>query len=168
MKIVNTSVSKKDSMALLSGKPVYCEDLAPANCLIVKVLRSPHANAIVAEVDTKAALLVPGVVAIYTWEDVDQNMPRFTSAGQTYPETSAHDRLVLDRHVRYAGDAVALIAAETEEAAERARKLIKVRYDVLQAVLDYHTAKDNPVLVHPEENWECLASVGADNRRNLV
>lgn len=168
MKIVNTSVSKKDSMALLSGKPVYCEDLAPANCLIVKVLRSPHANAIVAEVDTKAALLVPGVVAIYTWEDVDQNMPRFTSAGQTYPETSAHDRLVLDRHVRYAGDAVALIAAETEEAAERARKLIKVRYDVLPAVLDYHTAKDNPVLVHPEENWECFVSVGADNRRNLV
>ena len=46
-------------------------------------------------------------------------------------------------------------------------KLIKVRYEVLPAVLDYHTALDNPVLVHPEENWESLAPVGADNKRNL-
>ncbi len=168
MKVVSTPVAKKDSMALLTGKPVYSEDLAPANSLIVKILRSPHANAMVNEIDTRAAKLVPGVVDIFTWEDVDQKMPRFTNAGQTYPETSAHDRLVLDRHVRFAGDAVALIAAETEEAAKKAMKLVKVKYDVLPAVLDYHTAKDNPILVHPEENWECLVPVGADNRRNLA
>ena len=167
MKTVNQAVRKKDAMQLVTGQPVYMDDVIPQDCLIVKLLRSPHANAIVQEIDTSRALLVPGIEAIYTWKDVDQQGRRYTQAGQTYPEPSPYDRLVIDRHVRFAGDVVAILAGKDEKCVDKAMKLIKVRYEVLPAVLDYHTALDNPVLVHPEENWESLAPVGADNKRNL-
>ena len=167
MKNVNQPMRKKDAMQLVTGQPVYMDDVIPQDCLIVKLLRSPHANAIVQEIDTSRALLVPGIEAIYTWKDVDQQGRRYTQAGQTYPEPSPYDRLVIDRHVRFAGDVVAILAGKDEKCVDKAMKLIKVRYEVLPAVLDYHTALDNPVLVHPEENWESLAPVGADNKRNL-
>ena len=167
MKTVNQPMRKKDAMQLVTGQPVYMDDVIPQDCLIVKLLRSPHANAIVQEIDTSCALLVPGIEAIYTWKDVDQQGRRYTQAGQTYPEPSPYDRLVIDRHVRFAGDVVAILAGKDEKCVDKAMKLIKVRYEVLPAVLDYHTALDNPVLVHPEENWESLAPVGADNKRNL-
>ena len=167
MKTVNQSMRKKDAMQLVTGQPVYMDDVIPQDCLIVKLLRSPHANAIVQEIDTSRALLVPGIEAIYTWKDVDQQGRRYTQAGQTYPEPSPYDRLVIDRHVRFAGDVVAILAGKDEKCVDKAMKLIKVRYEVLPAVLDYHTALDNPVLVHPEESWESLAPVGADNKRNL-
>lgn len=167
MKTVNQPMRKKDAMQLVTGQPVYMDDVIPQDCLIVKLLRSPHANAIVQEIDTSRALLVPGIEAIYTWKDVDQQGRRYTQAGQTYPEPSPYDRLVIDRHVRFAGDIVAILAGKDEKCVDKAMKLIKVRYEVLPAVLDYHTALDNPVLVHPEENWESLAPVGADNKRNL-
>ena len=167
MKTVNQSMRKKDAMQLVTGQPVYMDDVIPQDCLIVKLLRSPHANAIVQEIDTSRALLVPGIEAIYTWKDVDQQGRRYTQAGQTYPEPSPYDRLVIDRHVRFAGDVVAILAGKDEKCVDKAMKLIKVKYEVLPAVLDYHTALDNPVLVHPEENWESLAPVGADNKRNL-
>ena len=167
MKTVNQPMRKKDAMQLVTGQPVYMDDVIPQDCLIVKLLCSPHANAIVQEIDTSCALLVPGIEAIYTWKDVDQQGRRYTQAGQTYPEPSPYDRLVIDRHVRFAGDVVAILAGKDEKCVDKAMKLIKVRYEVLPAVLDYHTALDNPVLVHPEENWESLAPVGADNKRNL-
>ena len=167
MKTVNQPMRKKDAMQLVTGQPVYMDDVIPQDCLIVKLLRSPHANAIVQEIDTSRALLVPGIEAIYTWKDVDQQGRRYTQAGQTYPEPSPYDRLVINRHVRFAGDVVAILAGKDEKCVDKAMKLIKVRYEVLPAVLDYHTALDNPVLVHPEENWESLAPVGADNKRNL-
>lgn len=167
MKTVNQPMRKKDAMQLVTGQPVYMDDVIPQDCLIVKLLRSPHANAIVQEIDTSRALLVPGIEAIYTWKDVDQQGRRYTQAGQTYPEPSPYDRLVIDRHVRFAGDVVAILAGKDEKCVDKAMKLIKIRYEVLPAVLDYHTALDNPVLVHPEENWESLAPVGADNKRNL-
>ena len=110
---------------------------------------------------------VPGMEAIFTWEDVDQDGRRYTQAGQTYPEASPYDRLVIDRHVRFVGDVVAILAGADEKCVDKAMKLVKVEYEVLEPVLDFHTAKDNPVLVHPEDNWESLAPVGADNKRNL-
>lgn len=111
LKTVGQSIRKKDSMQLLLGKAVYTEDVTP-DALVVKLLRSPHPNAIVESVNTAAARKVPGVVEIFTWEDVPKN--RFTIAGQTYPEPSPYDRLIIDRHVRFVGDVVAIIAAETE------------------------------------------------------
>ncbi|PTL29640.1 aldehyde oxidase [Lachnospiraceae bacterium oral taxon 096] len=153
-------------MQLLLGKPLFMDDIVPKDALIVKLLRSPHAHAIVKEIDTSRAKNVEGVVDIYTWQDVP-NL-RYTNAGQTYPEPSAYDRLIIDRHLRFVGDVVAIVAAENEKAADRALKLIRVQYEVLEAILDFHTAKDNPILVHPEENWKALCPVGADNKRNLV
>ena len=164
---VNKPFRKKDAMQLVTGQPVYMDDLAPKDCLIVKLLRSPHANAMVKTIHTAVAKKVPGIEAIFTWEDVPQEDRRFTQAGQTYPEASPYDRLVIDRHVRFVGDVVAIVAGKDEACVNKALKLIKVEYEVLEAVLDYHTAKDNPILVHPEDNWESLAPVGADNRRNL-
>lgn len=165
-KSVNKSVRKKDSMQLLLGKPVYMEDITPNDALVVKLLRSPHANAIVREIDTTIAKKVPGVADIYTWEDVPST--RFAIAGQTYPEPSPYDRLIIDRHVRFVGDVVAIIAAETEKAAYKAMNLVKVEYEVLEPVLDFRTAKDNPILVHPEEDWYPPCEVGGSNKRNLV
>lgn len=162
---VGKSVRKKDSLQLLLGKPVYTEDIAP-DALVVKLLRSPHANAMVKAIDASKAKKVPGVVDVYTWEDVPDQ--RFSNAGQTYPETSPYDRLIIDRHVRFVGDVVAIVAAENEKAAQTALSRIKVEYDVLEPVLDFRTAKDNPVLVHPEDNWHMLCDLGGDNARNLV
>ena len=162
---VGKSVRKKDSLQLLLGKPVYTEDIVP-DALVVKLLRSPHANAMVKTIDTSKAKKVPGVVDVYTWEDVPNQ--RFSNAGQTYPETSPYDRLIIDRHVRFVGDVVAIVAAENEKAAQTALSRIKVEYDVLEPVLDFRTAKDNPVLVHPEDNWHMLCDLGGDNTRNLV
>ena len=163
---INQPVRKKDSMQLLLGKPVYVEDIAPKDALTIKLLRSPHANAIVEEISVSVAKKVPGVVDIYTWEDVPKQ--RFAIAGQTYPEPSPYDRLILDRHVRFVGDVVAIIAAENEKAALKAMKLIKVNYKILEPVLDFHQAKDNEILVHPEEDWLAQVPVGGDARRNLV
>lgn len=167
MKVVNQPLRKKDAMQLVTGQPVYVDDVTPRDCLCVKLLRSPHANAIVKSINKTAAMKVPGIEAIFTWEDVDQNGRRYTQAGQTYPEASPYDRLVIDRHVRFVGDVVAILAGADEKCVDKAMKLVKVEYEVLEPVLDFHTAKDNPVLVHPEDNWESLAPVGADNKRNL-
>ncbi|MCI6730874.1 MAG: molybdopterin-dependent oxidoreductase [Lachnospiraceae bacterium] len=164
-KAVGQPVRKKDAMQLLLGKPAYVEDVTPSDVLVVKVLRSPHAHALIEEIKIDTALKVPGIVAVYTYKDVPQK--RFTMAGQTYPEPSPYDRLLLDQRVRFVGDAVAIIAGEDEKAVDKAMKRIRVTYKVLEPVLDMHTAKDNPILVHPEDNWKSLCPVGADNRRNL-
>lgn len=165
MKYVNQPIRKKDAMALVTGKPVYTDDIAPKDCLVVKVLRSPHAHAEILEIKKDIAEKLPGIVCVLTYEDVPQK--RFTMAGQTYPEPSPYDRLILDKRVRFVGDAVAIVAGETEKAVDQAMKAIKVKYDVLEPVLDFHEAKDNPILVHPEDNWQALCPVGADNKRNL-
>lgn len=165
MKYVNQPVRKTDAMSLVTGKPVYTDDLAPKDCLIVKILRSPHANAWVEEIKTGNAEKVAGIACVLTYKDVPQK--RFTLAGQTAPEMSPDDRLILDRHVRFIGDAVAIVAGETEDAVDKALKRIKVQYRVEAPVLDMHKAKDNPILVHPEEDWKLKIPLGGDHKRNL-
>jgi len=165
MKYVNKPVPKTDAMSLVTGKPVYTDDLAPSDCLIVKLLRSPHANAWVEEIKTDAAKKIEGIACVLTYEDVSHK--RFTLAGQTAPEISPWDRYIIDKHVRFVGDPVAIVAGETEEAVDKALKRIKVKYRVEEAVLDIHTAKDNPILVHPEDDWYMPIPVGGDNKRNL-
>ena len=130
MKYVNKAVPKVDSKALITGKPVYTDDLAPKDCLVVKVLRSPYAHALIQEIKTDTAMKVPGIVCVLTYQDCPNK--RFTMAGQTYPEPSPYDRLILDQRVRFVGDAVAIVAGETEEAVDRALKMIKVKYEVLE------------------------------------
>ena len=165
MKYVNKPVPKTDAMSLVTGKPVYTDDLAPSDCLIVKILRSPHANAWVEEIKTEAAKKIEGIACVLTYEDVSHK--RFTLAGQTAPEISPWDSYIIDKHVRFVGDPVAIVAGETEEAVDKALKRIKVKYRVEEAVLDIHTAKDNPILVHPEDDWYMPIPAGGDNKRNL-
>ncbi len=162
---VGKCIPKKDSDQLLLGKPVFMDDIIPKDCLMVKLLRSPHAHAIIEEINTAAAMKVPGIVAVYTWKDVPQR--RFSIAGQTFPEPSPYDRLILDQRVRSVGDAVAIVAGETEKAVDKALRVIKVKYQVLEPVLDFRKALDNPVLVHPEDNWMSHGNTG-DVKRNLL
>ena len=163
--MVGKCLPKKDSDQLLLGKPVFMDDIVPQDCLVVKLLRSPHAHALVEEVKTVAAAKVPGIEAIYTWKDVPKE--RFCIAGQTYPEPSPYDRLILDQRVRCVGDPVAIVAGENEKAVDKALRLIKVKYQVLEPVLDFRKALDNEVLVHPEENWKSYGNTG-DVKRNLL
>ena len=166
MKAVNQPIMKKDAVSLITGQPVYTEDIAPKDCLVVKALRSPHAHAWVKSVQTDAAKRVPGIVCIVTADNVPHT--RFTIAGQTYPELSPYDKLILDKHIRYVGDPVALVAGTTEEAVDKALRIIRVEYDVLEPLLDFTKAKDNSIVVHPEEDWNPVVDVGGDNKRNLV
>lgn len=165
MKSVNEPIRKKDAVALVTGKPVYTQDVAPKDCLIVKLLRSPYAHARIKEINTALALKIPGIACILTYHDVPQK--RFTLAGQSYPEPSPYDRLILDETLRFVGDAVAIVAGDTDKAVEKALKLIKVSYEVMEPVLDFRTAKDHKIVIHPEKNWQSLCNVGADNTRNL-
>lgn len=164
-RVVSQAIPKVDYKALVTGKAVYTDDLAAKDSLVVKVLRSPHAHALIQDINLTRAELVPDIECILTYKDCPDK--RFTMAGQTYPEPSPYDRLILDQRVRFVGDAVAIVAGRTKEAVNKALKLIKVKYEVLEPVLDFHKAKDNPILVHPEENWKSLCPVGADNKRNL-
>lgn len=166
MKSVSKGIRKKDAMALITGQPVYTEDLAPADCLVVKLVRCRHAHALIEEINQTAALKVPGIVCILTYQDVPDQ--RYTTAGQTYPEFSPYDRLILDRRMRFVGDAAAIIAGENEKAVDQAMRLLKIKYQVLEPILDLTAAKDSPIIIHPEENWRALVEVGGDPGRNLV
>lgn len=165
MKYVGKGIVKKDARALLSGKAVYTDDIAPSDALVVKLLRSPHAFAEIKEIDVSKALMVPGIETVITCKDVPGK--RFTLAGQTFPEPSPYDRLILDRYVRFEGDPVAIIAGRDEKCCRKAMRLIKVEYEVLEPVLDFRKSKDNSILVHPEDNFEGHSELGTDNRRNL-
>lgn len=166
MKIVNKSTKKIDSIGIITGRPLYTDDLViNNNSLIVKLLRSPHAYARIADIDTSIAKKIPGVEAIFTYHDVPNTM--FTLAGQSYPEPSPYDRKILDEYVRYVGDPVAIIAAIDEKTAEKAMKLIKVKYEVLEAVIDYEKALDSDILVH-REAAHTNYPIGYDNKRNVA
>jgi len=165
MKYVNKGIPKQDAMALVTGKPVYTDDLAPENCLIVKVLRSPHAFAKITDIQPSEALELPGVACILTHKDVPDK--RFTMAGQSYPEPSPYDRRILDQWVRYVGDPVAIVAAGTEKQADQAMKTIKVDYEILEPVLDPDTAEGHPSVIHPEDNYHVNFDIGNKIKKNV-
>ena len=166
MNSVGKGVIKKDAMALVTGQPVYCDDLAPKDCLIVKLLRSPHAYAKIKSINTSIAKRIPGIEAVYTYEDVPTS--RFTLAGQSYPEPSPYDRRILENVVRYVGDEVAIVAGANEDCVDRALKAIKVDYEVLEPLLDFENSIDNAIVVHEEDDYKCLCEIGNDVKRNIV
>ncbi len=152
-KVVDKSVDKVDGYALVRGKPVFTDDIAPDDALVVKILRSPYAHALIKKIDVSEALKLEGVACVLTYEDLPRVV--FTRAGQGFPEPSPYDTFVLDRKVRYVGDAVAIIAAENEETALKAMKHIKVEYEVLKSVLDYEHAMDEGApIIHDEPEIE--------------
>lgn len=166
MKKVGKNIQKSDAISLVKGKPVYTDDLAPRESLIVKVLRSPHAYARIKNIDLNIALKVPGVECILTYKDI-KRIP-FTRAGQCYPELSAYDKFILDEYVRHVGDDVAIIAATTGKIAEKAMKLIKIDYEILDPILDFESAIDNKIIVHKEDDIFTKIPIGFEPKRNIA
>lgn len=165
MNIVGKGIKKIDGMSITTGKPVYTDDLSAKDALVVKILRSPHAYAKIKDIDTSKAEMVDGVECILTYKDVPKS--RFTLAGQTYPEPSPYDRLILEDVVRYVGDEVAIVAAVDEKTAIKAMNLIKVKYEVLTPVLDFEEAIGNKAVVHDEDR-HCNFDIGMQREKNIV
>ena len=167
-KYIGKAIPKLDSRAITTGRPIYTEDYADPNALIIHLKYCPHAHARIESIDVSKAKLVPGVVDVYTYEDVPQI--RYTNAGKSYPDPYPYDRLLLDRELRYAGDPVAIVAAESEDAADKALRLIKVKYEILPALLDPTLALDNELVVHPAGTYvdPPAPMKGYDPSRNLV
>ena len=165
-KVVNNITPSVDGKGLMMGRPSYTDDLAPQDALVLKVLRSPHAFAKIKSIDVSEAEKYPGVAHILTYKNVPH--VSFTRAGQGYPEPSPHDKFILDEYVRYVGDEVAVVAAETEEIALEAMKLIKVEYEVLEPVLDFEKALDNPSVIHSEDGIHEMFPIGFEPKRNIA
>jgi len=166
MRSIGKGIPKLDGIAIATGKPVYTEDLAVPGALTVKILRSPHAFAKITSIDVSGAEKLAGVECVLTYKDVPGI--RFTTAGQSYPEPSPYDRLILDQVVRYVGDEVAVIAAVDEKTALKAMGLIKVEYEVWDPVLDFEQAAGHPSVVHPEDDLHCNYDIGLDREKNIA
>lgn len=149
LSIVGKPERKVDAVKLVTGKPAYVDDIDLRGMLYGRLLTSPHAHAIIRDIDASEARALPGVHAVLTYKDVPR-IP-YTTAGQSWPEPGPHDQYCLDNRVRFVGDRVAVVAAETPEIAEQALQLIRVDYEVLPALLDLRqaTAPDAP-RIHPE------------------
>ncbi|KXB00244.1 hypothetical protein AKJ47_01460 [candidate division MSBL1 archaeon SCGC-AAA261G05] len=120
------------------------------NLLFTEILKSPHAHAEIEKIDTSKAEKVDGVVKIFTHKDVPD--VKFTTAGQAYPEPSPYDTKILNEKVRFVGEPVAIVAAESKAAARKAANKIKVEYKKLPAVFDPEEALKNEVKIHEEGN----------------
>lgn len=166
MKIVGKEIPKIDGLAIATGSPAYTEDIALKDALIVKILRSPHAFAEITNIDVSRAKALPGVECVLTYKDVPDR--RFTLAGQSYPEPSPYDRLILDKVLRYVGDEVAIVAAIDEKTALKALKLIKVEYNVFEPVLDFEKAIDSESVIHPEADLHLNFDIGMNKDKNIV
>lgn len=149
LSVVGKAERKVDAVKLVTGKPAFVDDIELRGLLHGRLLTSPHAHAIIREIDVSRARALPGVHAVLTYKDVPR-IP-YTTAGQSWPEPGPHDQYCLDYRVRFVGDRVAAVAAETLEIAEQALKLIEVDYEILPALLDPRKAMDpDAPRLHPE------------------
>src|SRR5258707_14313060 len=149
LNIVDKAERNVDAVKLVTGKPAFVDDIELRGMLHARLLTSPHAHAVIRDIDVSEARALPGVHAVLTYKDV-QRIP-YTTAGQSWPEPGPHDQYCLDYRVRFVGDRVAALAAETPEIAEQALKRISVDYEVLPALLDPRKAMDpDAPRLHPE------------------
>lgn len=166
-KQVNTSVTKIDALQLALGKDSYVADFVPNDALIIKMLWSPHAHARIKKLDVSKAEKMPGVKAVLWYG----NVPRIVhcTAGQGFPEPSPYDTFMFDRKVRFVGDRVAAVAAETEEQALAALEVIKVEYELLKPVfsIDEAMAPGAPV-IHDEPEAHVPIPIHYEPKKNLV
>jgi putative selenate reductase molybdopterin-binding subunit len=147
--VVGKRVTKVDGIKLVTGRPAFTDDIVVPGMLYGKILPSPHAHARIKRIDTSKARALPGVHAVLTYKDVPR-VPH-TTAGQAWPEPSPYDTYLLDSKVRFVGDRVAAVAAETRAQAEEALRLIEVEYEVLPPVLDMEHAMDpGAPMIHDE------------------
>ncbi|MBI4702511.1 MAG: molybdopterin-dependent oxidoreductase Mo/Fe-S-binding subunit [Deltaproteobacteria bacterium] len=167
LRFVGKAAPRVDGPALVRGERVFVEDKVPPGALVVKVLCSPHAHARIRSIDTTAAERVPGVVAVLTPENGPKVL--YSGAGQGFPEPSPYDRRLVDSTVRFVGDRVAAVAAESEEAAAQALAKIAVDYELLPPVLSIAQAKaaGAPAIHRPDE-IEYPLPIHADAKRNVA
>ncbi len=166
-KVVNQPLRKIDAMTLALGKPSYVGDFKPDDALIIKMLGSPHAHARITSIDISEAEKMPGVHCVLYYG----NVPRIvhTTAGQGYPEPSPYDTFMFDSKMRFVGDRVAAVAAETEKIAEAALKAIKVEYEVLQPVLRIQDAmKEGAPIIHDEPEARAVIPVPYEPKKNMA
>jgi putative selenate reductase molybdopterin-binding subunit len=143
---------KVDAVKLVQGKPAYAADMELRGMLHAKVLHSPHAHARIKKIDARRARDLPGVAAVLTWQDLPRVV--YSTAGQSDPIPGPLDSFSLDNKVRFVGDRVALVAAETPEIAEQALQLIEVEYEVLPALLDPNEAmRPGAPFIHDEVEY---------------
>lgn len=166
MKVVSKQLPSVDGKGIMMGRPAFTDDLAEPNSLVVKVLRSPHAHALIKEIDVSKAKELSGVELVLTHHDF-KRIP-FTRAGQGYPEPSPHDKFILDSTVRYVGDEVACVAAIDEQTANHALSLIKVTYELLEPVLDFETAMNHKSIIHPEPEAHEMFPTGFEPKKNIA
>jgi len=156
---------KVDAVKLVQGKPAFAADFEKRDMLYAKVLKSPHAHALIKSIDTSKALEIPGVAAVLTHNDLPRVV--YSTAGQSDPIPGPLDCFSLDKKVRFVGDRVAFVAAESEEIAERALQAIDVEYELLEPILDPREAmKPGAPVIHDEEEY--VDFLDSDAQRNLV
>jgi probable selenate reductase molybdenum-binding subunit len=163
---VKLSIPKVDGMGLMLGKPAYTDDLAPRDALIVKVLRSPHAHAKIISINTKAALAIPEIKCVLTYENVPDGV--FSKAGQGFPEPSPYDARILEQTVRYVGDAVAIVAGTNEKIVDLALSKIIVKYEVLPCLINFEEAMDHDVIIHGDGGTSSQFPMGHEPKRNIA
>ncbi|MEW5826761.1 MAG: molybdopterin cofactor-binding domain-containing protein [Candidatus Bipolaricaulota bacterium] len=163
--VVGQSARKTDGRGLVTGRPLFVADVDLREALVVKILGSPHAHARIVDIDTRAAERIPGVICVLT----HKNTPavRHTTAGQGYPEPSPYDTRMFDTKVRFVGDRVAAVAAESEAAADAALRALLVEYEVLPSVLSMDDARrEGAPVLHDEDDatgiYEAARNVVAD------
>lgn len=163
--VVGRPEPKVDAIKLAQGKPAFAADIEKRGMLVAKVLHSPHAHARIRNIDATAARALPGVAAVLTWKDVPRVI--WSTAGQSDPIPGPLDTFSLDNKVRFVGDRVALVAAESSEIAEKAIALIRVDYDVLPSVLDpTHAMSAASPQIHDEQEYVDFGD--SDASKNLA
>jgi putative selenate reductase molybdopterin-binding subunit len=163
--VVGKPEEKVDAVKLVQGKPAFAADIEMRGLLYAKVLHSPLAHALIKHMDVSRALELPGVVKVLTWKDIPRVV--YSTAGQSDPIPGPLDTFSLDKKVRFVGDRVAFVAAESPEIAVKALDLIEVEYEELTPILDpaKAMAEDAPIL-HDEPEYVNFAE--SDPSRNLA
>jgi putative selenate reductase molybdopterin-binding subunit len=164
-KVVGKPEKKVDAVKLVQGKPAFAADIEKRGMLVAKVLHSPHAHARIKKIDTTKAKTLPGVAAVLTWQDIPRVV--WSTAGQSDPIPGPLDTFSLDNKVRFVGDRVALVAAETAEIAEKAVSLIEVDYEILPWILD-STKSLSPEAIRIHDEPEYVNFADSDPSRNLA
>jgi len=165
LQVIGKPEPKVDALKLVQGKPAFAADVAIPGMLYARVLRSPVPHARIKRIDTSGARALPGVHAVLTYKDIPRVV--FSTAGQSDPIPGPLDFVSLDNKVRYVGDRVAVVAAESPEIAEKALGLIDVEYEELPAVLDPREAmQPGAPVIHDEPDYVPFGE--CDPSRNLA
>ncbi|HMA61894.1 MAG TPA: molybdopterin cofactor-binding domain-containing protein [bacterium] len=166
-KNIGTSQEKIDSLSLATGSSKFVDDFQFNDALQIAFLYSPHAHAIIKKLDASPALEMDGVVDVFYYDNVEQNL--HTTAGQGFPEPSPYDALIFDNKVRYVGDRVAAVLAENKQIAERAANKIDVEYEKLDPIFDSEKALEpGAPLLHDKDKAYMPIPVPYDPDKNLA